>query len=332
MKPPVRILIPVLLIAAFSVWWFRRDGVADGAIVASGTVEATEAQLAFQAAGRIARVSVREGDAVRAGQVLAQLDTTELAAQRRLAEAGVEAARARLRALERGSRSAEIRQAEAVAQAAEEQHTEAVRERARAERLHEGGAVSAQALERARTAERVGAAGLEQARERLALVREGPRSEDIDAARATLAQAEATLARADAVLAHATIEAPFDGVVSVRYREPGESATPGLPVVALRDPGDRWVRIYVPEDRVGTVRVGQPAEIRTDSWPDRVFEGQVEFIASEAEFTPRTVQTTEERSNLVYAVKVRVLGDGEDALKAGLPADVTLERAAADTP
>ncbi|MDH3224347.1 MAG: efflux RND transporter periplasmic adaptor subunit, partial [Gemmatimonadota bacterium] len=200
-----------------------------------------------------------------------------------------------------------------------------VRERERAERLYEGGALSAQAVERARTAEGVSRAAMQQADDRLGLVREGPRREDLDAARAAVAQAEATLSRADVLLGHTRILAPFSGTIAVRYREPGEAVTPGTPVVSLRSPSDRWVRIYVREDRVGAVRLGQAAEIRTDSWPDRTFRGVVEYISSEAEFTPRAVQTTEERTKLVYAVKVRILGDDEFALKPGLPADVSLE-------
>lgn len=329
MRSRIRILIPLLVVAAGVIWWLRRSDEEGNGITASGTVEATEAELSFQAPGRVVWIGPREGDAVQAGDVLARLDTLELGAQRRLAAAGVEAARAQLRALERGSRSAEIGQAEAAALAAEEQHAEAVREGQRAERLHEGGAISAQALERARTGERVAAAALDQARERLTLVREGPRREEIDAARAGLAQAEAALARAEAVLANAVISAPVAGVVSVRNREPGESVVPGAPVLSLRSPDDRWVRIYVREDRVGAVRLGQAAEIRTDTYPERPFEGVVEYIAGEAEFTPRTVQTTEERTKLVYAVKVRIQGDPEGALKPGLPVDVRIEPAPA---
>lgn len=331
MNPRIRILIPVLIVAVLGVVWWRVDSGADAdSVLASGTVEATEAQLSFQAAGRIVAIHAREGDAVTAGDLLATLDTMELAANRRLAQAQLDAARANLRAMEGGSRPAEIAGAEAAAAAARAQYEEAVRERRRAERLYEGGALSAQAVERARTAEGVAEAGLQQANDRLTLVREGPRRESVDAARAAVAQAEAGLARALALLEHTRITAPFSGVIAVRYREPGEAVSPGLPVVSLRALDDRWVRIYVREDRVGTVRLGQPAEIRTDSWPDRAFRGVVEFISSEAEFTPRAVQTTEERTKLVYAVKVRVEGDEEGALKPGLPADVVLQTGGAD--
>jgi HlyD family secretion protein len=110
----------------------------------------------------------------------------------------------------------------------------------------------------------------------------------------------------------------------VRHREVGEAVSPGAPVLTLLDPDDRWVRIYVREDQMGLVRLGLGAEIASDTYPDRVYAGEVVFIGSEAEFTPRNVQTAEERIKLVYPVKVRITGDPDFELKPGIPADVTL--------
>jgi HlyD family secretion protein len=121
------------------------------------------------------------------------------------------------------------------------------------------------------------------------------------------------------------VQAPFRGVVTVRHHEPGEILSAGSPVVTLLDRDDRWVTIYVPETRIGAVRLGQPAGIVSDTFPDHRYPGEVSYIASEAEFTPKTVQTREERVKLVYAVKVRVTGDPDYQLKPGMPADVTLE-------
>jgi hypothetical protein len=115
--------------------------------------------------------------------------------------------------------------------------------------------------------------------------------------------------------------------VTVRHREPGEIVPAGSPVVTLIDPKDRWVRIYVKEDRVGSVRLGGRAAITSDTYPGKAYSGQVAFIASEAEFTPKNVQTKEERVKLVYAIKVRITGDPGFELKPGLPADVRLEEA-----
>lgn len=320
------IAVPVVLaLVGLGAWLaFRPGGDDAGALEASGTVEATEADLGFQVGGRIAEISVREGDRVEAGALLARLDDAELAARLVAAEAQLDAARQVLRELERGARPEELRQAEAAEAAARQRMDEAARMLARTRTLHEGGAVSAEDLERAETAHEVAAAQHRQAAEQLALVRSGARRERIDAQRAAVRQAEAAVAQAEAMLSNARIHAPFAGIVTVRHRQPGEAVSPGMPVLTLMDPADRWVRIYVREDRVGRVSLGQAAEIRADAYRDRRYDGRVVFIAGEAEFTPRNVQTAEERVKLVYAVKVAIAGDNALELKPGVPADVRL--------
>jgi HlyD family secretion protein len=322
----VRIRI-ALVVAAVGVgsWLLVRDGLQDDAGVrASGTVEATDADLGFQAAGRVLEVSVDEGDDVTAGTELARLDTRELEAALDGARAQLDAAEARLSELDRGARPQEVLTAEAAVRAAATRAEEARAERERAAALFAGGAISRQVRDRAEASLQVATATLEQAEEQLALVEEGPRTETIRAQRATADQARANVARAEAALSHAVITAPFDGVVTVRHREPGEAVTPGAPVLTLLDPSDRWVRIYVREDQMGLVSIGARAEIVADTDPDRVYEGEVVFIGNEAEFTPRNVQTAEERIKLVYPVKVRITGDTQFELKPGVPADVTL--------
>lgn len=154
--------------------------------------------------------------------------------------------------------------------------------------------------------------------------RTGLTEAQLAAARAQVAQAEAAVATLDATLANSRILAPFAGVVTLRHREPGEIAGAGAAVVTLMNPDDRWVRIYVPENRLGRVALGAAAEITSDTFPGKRYAGEVAFIASSAEFTPKNVQTTEERVKLVYAVKVRITGDPSQELKPGLPADVRL--------
>jgi HlyD family secretion protein len=136
--------------------------------------------------------------------------------------------------------------------------------------------------------------------------------------------AQALVRQVGAQLANAVVVAPFGGIVTVRQRQPGEIVAPGAPVVTVANFDDRWVRIYIAENRLGAVSIGQVATITTDTYRDRSYPGTVSFIASEAEFTPRNVQTTEERVKLVYAVKVRITGDSTLALKPGMPADVVL--------
>jgi HlyD family secretion protein len=326
MSKRIRTLVPVVLVVgALAAWYLSRGGdAADGSLVASGTVEATDADLGFQAPGRVLAIVAREGEAVSQGEELARLDTRELDASLGAARAQVEAAEARLDELERGARPQEVATAEASVRSAEQRAEEARRDAERARTLFEGGAVSRQALDRAQTALDMAGAALDQAREQHALLVEGPRSETIRAQRAAVAQASANVERAEAALAHAVITAPFAGVVTVRHREPGESVSPGAPVLTLLDPDDRWVRIYIPEDQIGQVHLGMAAEIASDTYPDRVYPGEVVFIGNEAEFTPRNVQTTEERTRLVYPVKVRITGDPAFELKPGIPADVAL--------
>lgn len=300
-----------------------------GEIRASGTVEATEADLGFQMAGRIEWIGPRIGDSVQTGDEVARLDREELLARKQAAEAQLEAARALLSELTAGFRPEEIAEGSAALRGAEERLADARRDLQRAERLFEGGAISREMLDKAETAAQVAQSGVDQARERYQILQDGPREERVAAQRAVMAQAGAAVAQVDASLSNAAIEIPFPGVVTLRHREPGETVSPGAPVLTVMDPEDRWVRIYVREDRIGEVRLGQAAVISSDTYSDRTYRGEVIFIASEAEFTPRNVQTTEERVKLVYAVRVRITEDPSHDLKPGIPADVTLEGAGA---
>ena len=322
----LRFLVVALVLGLLAdvAWRILGGDEEGGAIVASGTVEATESDLGFQSAGRVAEVAVREGDRVQAGERLAVLDRTELEAALRAARSRAAAARARLDELERGSRSEDVAQARASLRAAESRLSKAEADRDRGRSLLDGGAISQEQFDRLTTVRDVAEAEAEAARERLLIQERGPRPEQIAAQRASVEAAEAEESRIAARIAFAEIRAPFDGIVTVRHREPGETVAPGLPVLTVMDPTDRWVRIYVPENRVGKLNLGEAAIIRADADPEATYQGEVMHIASEAEFTPRNVQTTEERVKLVYEVRVRITGDPDLELKPGLPADVTL--------
>jgi HlyD family secretion protein len=317
----------VLLAASLAGWAVvvERRASVDGWLEVAGTVEATEADLGFQAAGRVERVAVREGDRVAAGEELAWLERAELTARRTAAAAQVAAAEAQLGELEAGSRREEVAQARSALRAAERRVADAELDARRARELAGVGALSRELLERAELQVEVWASQRDQAADQLRLLEAGVRPERIAAQQALVRQAEAQLEQAEAALALAVVRAPFAGIVTIRHREPGESVLPGAPVVTLLDPEDRWVRVYVRADRVGQLRLGQRVEIRSDAYPERRYAGVVSFLSSRAEFTPRTVQTREERVKLVHAVKVRVVEDAEHDLKAGLPADVRLE-------
>ncbi len=320
----IPVVVVVLVLAVVAGWMALRPRGARGQIEASGTVEATEADLGFQVGGRVQEVLFHEGDVVPTGAVLARLDAAEAQARLGQAQAALAAARALLEQLERGSRPEELEQARAAASAARDRLDDIQRTLERTKKLYDGGAASREQYDQATTAAQVAGAQNDQAQQALRLVQAGPRREQIDAQRALVRQGEAAVSQAQAALDNTVIRAPFAGVVTVRHREPGEAVSPGLPVITLLNPADRWVRIYVREDEVGRVSLGQKASITSDSDPSKRYEGRVSFVASQAEFTPRNVQTQEERVKLVYAVKVAITADPANALKSGVPADVSL--------
>ena len=325
MKPNPRIVVSVALavIAGAAAFVIARRGNGPE-LDATGTVEAIEARLGFQVPGRLETVRFHEGDRATKGAVMAALDTTEAAAGRSEAAAQVQAARAALDELVRGSRPEEIQQARAARDAAMQRRKDAQQDLDRASELVKSGAVTQQSYDKAKIAYDLATSELRQAQEALRLVEAGPRRERVAAQRAQLATAQASLQGASAQLANMTIRAPFDGVVTVRHHEPGEIVAAGAAVLSLMNPDDRWVRIYVSESRIGAVRTGQQAQITSDTYKGRHYGGQVIYISSEAEFTPKNVQTQEERVKLVYAVKVRITDDPRFDLKPGMPADVVL--------
>lgn len=334
MKGKKRLLAVALLAAAGGLLWFwlARTPPAAGEVFASGTVEATEARLGFQVAGRVDAITAREGDHVDIGSQLARLDRTETLARRRQVQAQAAVARAQLAELESGSRVEEISQARAALGAARQRAADADRDLERARLLLAGGAVSREAHDKAALSLELARSQLVQSEQQLQLVVAGPRKERIEAQRAQLAQAEAALETVDATLATMSIVAPFSGLVTVRHREPGEIVAPGTPIVTLIDLEDRWVRIYIAEPQIGAVGIGDRVEIVSDTYPEKRYAGELVFIASEAEFTPKSVQTQEERVRLVYALKVRIVEDPRHELKPGMPVDAILSLAPAAEP
>ena len=329
-KTPRIIIGGVVLssIGAFAIYHttFAADP-SGGSIVASGTVEATQAELGFQVSGRLEQLSVREGDQVTAGGRLAKLEQAELIAQREVARAQVAAAQAGLSELLAGSRREEIAHARAVLAVATDRRDLAQRDVERLTPLAEQALISRQAFDQQRTQLSVSQGEVAKAKEELQILATGPRAERIAGQRAALAQAQATVGRIDAQLAQTELTAPFSGTITVRHREPGEAMSPGAPVLTIRNFDDRWVRVYIPGDEVGNLKLGQPASITGDANQDKRYTGAISYIASVAEFTPRNVQSTKDRVKLVYEVRVRIAGDSTVDLKPGLPADVQFQNA-----
>lgn len=293
----------------------------DGPLVLSGNLELVDAQLSFKYPGRVVERLVDEGRRVKAGQLVARLDDSEQVHEVALRRAELAAAQALLAELEAGSRPQEIAAAEAVLRSAQAERERAELEFNRQRELLQRNAIPARDFEAARAQLRVAEARVAEARERSRLVQAGPRPETIRQARARTEQASAALALAQTRLDQTRLVSTLDGVVLSHHAEAGEFVAAGTPVVTVADTVHMWVRAYLNEPDLGRLRLGQKVTVRTDAAVNRTHEGTVAFISSEAEFTPKTVQTTKERVRLVYRVKIDVLNP-RDELKTGMPADV----------
>ncbi|MBI4544262.1 MAG: HlyD family efflux transporter periplasmic adaptor subunit [Gemmatimonadetes bacterium] len=300
-------------------------------VVATGTVEALEVDVGPQVGGRVVELRVQQGDVVAPGDTLALLARTELPGELAAARARVELARARLLELEAGPRLEEIAAARAALRGAESELAQAARELKRIEELVAGQLAPPQEWDRAATALDLARSRRDMARQTLVRLEAGTRPEQLAAARAELAAAEAAQAQARAAAAELLLLSPRSGQVLLRNFEAGEVVGAGAPVVTLIDPDSLWMRIYVDQRDLARLRTGQPAEIRADALPDRVFAARVVEIAPRAEFTPRVALTEEERAHLVFGVKL-LLADPAGVLKPGMPAEARIAAGDAAAP
>jgi HlyD family secretion protein len=301
---------------------------------ASGYVEATEIRVAAEASGRVIEMLAEEGKRVAAGDVLARLDTTDLALTLRRAEADRDQAVAQLRLLQAGARTEDVRQASAQADsaradvaAAEAELKSAAEDLRRFEALLAANAGSRKQRDDAATRVSVATSRVTAARERVraaeeavARLRAGSRPEEIAAAQARVAAAGAQVAAVQQNISDATVKAPVGGTVTSKLVDQGETVARGTPIAVVSDLDHAWANVYVDEPVVPTLRLGQPATLRTDA--GQTLTGTFTYISPRAEFTPRNVQTAEERSKLVYRVKVTV-DNREGILKPGMPMEAT---------
>jgi HlyD family secretion protein len=288
-----------------------------------GTIDANEVELGFQVSGRIAELLVDEGAAVKAGETLATLDARDYELQLRRARAEAEAAKMALAALRAGTREQELRVAETALIKAEAELRFAESEVDRLMQLISKKLASQERLDRAEMEKEVAQAGVDQAVEQLQLAREGPRGEDVARAAAEYEARRAEVELARQRLTYAELTSPLAGVVSVRLGERGEVVTTGQAVLKVAELARPWVRAYLKETDLARVALGQDAEVRADGLPDKIFNGKLSFIAPEAEFTPKTVETRALRVDLVYRIKIDV-PNPEGILKIGMPVDAKL--------
>ena len=320
----VVLLVVILAIAGGGGWyWFRTDKhEAATHITLYGNVDIREVELGFRVPGRLIKALVDEGDVVAKDQRLAVLDPEPYRQAVSVAKANVEIAEANFAKFEKGSRPQEVQEAQARVTAAEAAFRNAQREYDRQLGLAKTGVTTQSARDSAQTLRDQTAATLAAQRESLALVVEGFRKEEVSASRAELAAAVAQRSQAETQLADTELFAPSDGVVLSRIREPGSIVTMGAPVYSLSLQNPVYVRAYVTESDLGKVVPGTKVELTTDSSGKR-YHGQIGYVSPRAEFTPKSVETTELRTDLVYRLRV-VVTDADDGLRQGMPVTLSV--------
>ncbi|WP_129128162.1 HlyD family secretion protein [Geomonas oryzae] len=327
-----RKLIPIVILAAaaaaavFFVSRNRNRADAD-TITLSGNIEAHESVVGFKVPGRVAELPVEEGQLVRAGDVIARLDQGDYQQQLRIDEANLGTRRAELGLATAGSRPQEKQAAHQSVLDAQADFELKKHDLARYQALYEKDEVSAQVRDTAAAALKRSSAGLERAKQNYDQVKEGVRREQVDINRAGVRSAEQALEMSRIKLGYATLKAPITGVVLVRHAELGEVVSPGTPVVTIADLDHLWLRGYLSETDLGRIKLGQVATVKTDSYPGKSYKGRVSFISSQAEFTPKSVETHKERVTLVYRIKIDLENQAHE-LKPGMPADAHLDAAA----
>lgn len=294
-------------------------------VVLSGRLEAPTVDLAPKVAGRVVDVKVREGDRVKAGDLLVKLDLGETALAVERDQRGLESSQARYQDLEAGSRVAEIKAAEEEVADRRAALDLAKPELERQQILLSKKVGTQRDVDVARANLDRAAANLQMSEEKLRLLREGTRSWQKEQARRDVARARTVLRQSETTAGEAEIRAPADGVVLHRIAEPGLLLSPSQPALTMAFLGRLYVRTFIPETKLGLVRTSQAATVKVDSFPGKSFPAHVTEISPDAEFTPKPVETREERVNQVYAAKVDLDAGWNEPLVPGQPAEVSVK-------
>jgi HlyD family secretion protein len=329
---PVLIVLAAALAAAVYLYpRFTKSSEPGNELVLSGNIEAHESLVSFKVQGRIIELPIEEGQWVEPGALLARLEDADYRQKVRIDEAAVRVRKSNLALTLAGTRAQEIKAAEQTMLDAKADLQQKKLDYDRAQRLFSEDAIAAQDRDLADTALKRSQAAFQAAEEKYSQAVEGSRKEDIAIAQANLKEADANLGMSRVTLAYTTLRAPSAGVITVRQAELGEVVVPGTPVVTLADLDHIWLRAYVAETDLGRIRWGQDAAITTDTYPRKQYHGRVSFIASNAEFTPKSVQTYKERVTLVYRIKIDIDNPNHE-LKPGMPADAHIKLAANNAP
>jgi len=311
------------LAVRFYPQWFGK-GTPQNELKLSGNIEAHESLVSFKVTGRIIELPVDEGMSMKTGDLLARLDSEDYRQQVGIDEATT---RVRDRQLALGLAGSRVQEIEAGRQAvidAQADLDQRKKDFARYDALYKLDEVTGQTRDQAATAVTRAEATLERAQQIYNELVEGTRKEELDVDRSNVRQARQNLEMSRIRLSYTVLQAPFDGVVLVRQAELGEVVSAGTPVVTLADLDHIWLRVYLPETDLGKVHWGQEVDVRTDTYPGKIYHGRISVIASDAEFTPKSVQTEKERVTLVYRIKVDVENPNHE-LKPGMPADANIK-------
>lgn len=326
MKKVIPILL-LLLVAGTGLWFWWQQNLPqqdENRLSLYGNVDIRELQLAFNASEHIDKMPVEEGDFVKKGQLVATLHTELLNSQLQQTQAQVKVQQQVIAKLKAGSRPEEIQRAYAQLKAAKSKARAAQDTYKRREKLLRQKLIAPEEAENARSLAEMAHDEVEASEEALKLLQKGTRIEDIAAAEAQLQALQAGLSLARQRLENASLHAPESGIIRNRISQPGEMVFPQTPVLTLALTNPVWVRAYLPEPELGKVPLGAKAEIYTDSFPDKVYQGWVGYISPTAEFTPKNVQTPELRTRLVYSMRVFACNP-DNELRLGMPATVTIE-------
>ena len=318
--PVVLLLLAAGAVFYFKPQWFERR-VEVSEMKLSGNIEAHESLVGFKVPGRIVDLPVEEGQTMKEGQLLARLDTADYRQQVAVDEAVLRVRDRQLALALAGSRHQDVQAAREAVVDARADLDQKQQDFARYDALYKKDEIPAQTRDLAQTNVTRAKATLARLEQTLSELEEGTRKEEIAVDHANTREARQSVQLSRIRLSYTTLTAPFNGVILVRQAELGEVVAAATPVVTLADLDHIWVRVYLPETELGHLRWGQDVAVQTDSFPGKNFHGRVSFISSEAEFTPKSVQTEQERVTLVYRVKVDVDNPSHE-LKPGMPADV----------
>jgi len=320
------LVLLLVLLSGASYWaYIKYFPAAVDSIQATGTIEATTVNLTLKAAGTIKFLSFQEGDLVKKDQPLGELTRNDLLAQRERDALGVTVAEAKLNDLVSGARAEEIKGAAANLNIAQINLDKANLDLERLEKLFQEGAISQQELDQARVNANLRKNQLDAAQAGLNLIQEGTRPAQVSGAAAEVERAKAVLKATETLLDDLKIYSPIEGTILSRNYEPGEYVAMGSSLATIADLNRLWITVYIPTDDLPTVKLGQKVYF-TVSGDSTQYLGTVSNIASKGEFTPKTIQTKQERTNVVFAIKITVDDNVNFALKPGMPADVVFDR------